>query len=194
MKMQLVQSLRCPVTREPVQLVNETQAFDGEVESGELVTQSGRRYAIADGIPAMLNSEAWRPGQAETRESFSEKWRRAPNYRENTRDHYVPWYLERYGFRTLEGLRAFLAPKRRILDAGTAHGRDVELFASNSAARVFGIDISDVIWPTHRDLRHLENVDLVQADLSRLPFPDSYFDFISCDQVIHHTPDPYKSL
>jgi SAM-dependent methyltransferase len=142
----------------------------------------------------MLAPEAWRPGQAETRESFSEKWRRAPNYREDTRDHYVPWYLERYGFRTLEGLRAFLAPKRRILDAGTAHGRDVELFASNSAARVFGIDISDVIWPTHRDLRHLENVDLVQADLGRLPFPDSYFDFISCDQVIHHTPDPYKSL
>src|SRR5262245_16983508 len=145
MKMQLVQSLRCPVTREPVQLVNETQAFDGEVESGELVTPSGRRYLISRGVPTMLAPEAWRPGQAETRESFSEKWRRAPNYRENTRDHYVPWYLERYGFRTLEGLRAFLAPKRRILDAGTGHGRDVELFATSSTARVFGVDISEGI-------------------------------------------------
>ena len=194
MKMRLVHSLRCPSTREPVELVNGAQSDDGEIESGELVTPSGRRYVITCGIPAMLIPETWRAGQPETRDSFSEKWRRAPRYRESTRSHYVPWYLERYGFHNLEGLRAFLTTKRRILDAGTAHGRDVELFATNSSARVFGIDISDGIQQAHRDLRHLQNVDFAQADLRRLPFPDSYFDFISCDQVIHHTPDVYESL
>jgi arsenite methyltransferase len=50
------------------------------------------------------------------------------------------------------------------------------------------------IHHAHRDLYRLTNVDFVQADLRRLPFPESYFDFISCDQVIHHTPDVYESL
>ena len=36
----------------------------------------------------------------------------------------------------------------------------------------------------------LGNVQLVHADVNRLPFPDEFFDFINCDQVIHHTPDP----
>jgi SAM-dependent methyltransferase len=34
----------------------------------------------------------------------------------------------------------------------------------------------------------------VQADLQRPPFPERYFDFIACDQVIHHTPDTRASL
>jgi arsenite methyltransferase len=34
----------------------------------------------------------------------------------------------------------------------------------------------------------------VQADLSKLPFPERFFDFIGCDQVIHHTPSARASL
>ena len=34
----------------------------------------------------------------------------------------------------------------------------------------------------------------MQADLTRLPFANDYFDFIGCDQVIHHTPDTRASL
>ena len=142
----------------------------------------------------MLVPETWAAGQSETRESFSEKWRRAPNYREATRTHYVQWYLERYGFGTLEGLRDFLSGKHRLLDAGTGHGRDAELFAQNSQATVFAIDISEGIYNAYRDLHRLENVHVIQADLGKLPFDDQFFDFISCDQVIHHTPDTRESF
>jgi len=34
----------------------------------------------------------------------------------------------------------------------------------------------------------------VHADINRLPFPDGFFDFVNCDQVIHHTPDPPKTF
>ena len=39
-----------------------------------------------------------------------------------------------------------------------------------------------------------QNLHLIQADLGKLPFDEQFFDFISCDQVIHHTPDTRKSL
>jgi len=194
MKPSVVEHLRCPVTGDPVFLSDGAPVSTAEIASGRLRTSVGQEYPIVEGVPVMLRLGALTAGQAETRESFSEKWRRARHYREATRAHYVQWYLDRYGFGTLDGLSGFLRSKRRILDAGTGLGRDAELFARHSRALVFGIDISDGIYDAYRDLHHLKNLHLVQADLTRLPFPPAFFDFISCDQVIHHTPDVCESL
>src|SRR4051794_35533753 len=109
MKRSLVDVLRCPASGQFLTLVDASPAAGIEVESGRLTTPSGGEYRIVDGVPIMLLPETWAVGQSETRESFSEKWRRAPNYREATRTHYVQWYLERYGFATLEGLQNFLS-------------------------------------------------------------------------------------
>jgi SAM-dependent methyltransferase len=194
MKRSLVDVLRCPATGERLRLANGAGPNATEILSGCLKSASGREYQIVDGVPVMLLPDTWSAAQSETRESFSEKWRRAPNYREATRTHYVRWYLERYGFGTAHGLRQFLAAKRRVLDAGTGHGRDAELFADSSQAAVFAVDISDGIHNAYRDLCDRENVHVVQADLRKLPFEQGFFDFISCDQVIHHTPDTSESL
>jgi SAM-dependent methyltransferase len=68
------------------------------------------------------------------------------------------------------------------------------MFATNSNANVFGIDISDGIYNAYRDLDHIANLHFIQADLTRLPFAPEFFDYISCDQVIHHTPDTHQSF
>lgn len=194
MKNNLVPFLRCPLSAEPLQLMGADTGEDGEIRSGVLRSASGHEYLVIDGVPVLVRPETFAPGQAATRASFSEKWRLAPNYREATREHYLQWYCERYGFGDLPGLRAFLSGKRRVLDAGTGHGRDAETFSRNSSAEVFAIDISDGIYNAYRDLWSLPNLHLLQADLSRLPFDAGFFDFISCDQVIHHTPDTRRSL
>jgi ubiquinone/menaquinone biosynthesis C-methylase UbiE len=109
------------------------------------------------------------------------KWKRAQNYGRSTAGHYVQWYLDRYGFDSEEGLSRFLSGKQRILDAGTAHGRDASMYVRNSRAIVFGVDISEGIRNAYRDLCDIERLHLVQADLARLPFPEGFFDFIGCD-------------
>jgi arsenite methyltransferase len=174
------------------------EAADGvgeRVLRGTLVSTTGRRYPIEDGVPNLVGAEWLVEGQPDTVDSFSYKWSRASHYREATREHYHRWYLERYGFADDAELERWLNGHARILDAGTAHGRDAETYArACPQAEVFGIDISSGVALAERDLGHLPNVGFARADIMRLPFPPRFFDFIGCDQVIHHTPDTREAL
>jgi SAM-dependent methyltransferase len=193
MKRSLVECLCDPVSGEALSLIAE-QVCGDEVLSGKLQNPSGRTYDVVDGVPMFVRADQFAEGQKETVETFSWKWDKARNYRTATLGHYRQWYLDRYGFHTEARLAEFLAGKKRILDAGTAHGRDAEMCHNNSVAQVYGVDISSGIRNAFRDLRNLERLNLVQGDLTRLPFPDGFFDFIGCDQVIHHTPNTRQSL
>jgi len=193
MKATLVQFLRDPLTSQPLTLAD--AVLDGEeIVSGKLSSASGAVYPIDGGVPAMVRPDQFAEGQKETVDSFSWKWQRATNYRSSTLGHYLQWYLDRYGFGTEAKLAEFLAGKTRILDAGTAHGRDAEMYARNSKASIFGIDISYGVRTAYKDLGATSNLNFVQADLTRLPFAEGFFDFIACDQVIHHTPNTRESL
>ena len=195
MKRELAQWLVCPVTGERLTLVVE-QEVDGEIIEGELAVAGGRRYPITGGVPRMLAAELIDGGQRETGDAFSEKWRRAKDFghEEKSRSFYVDWYLERYRFGTIDALKDFLSSKTRILDAGTGNGRDSRLYAENSNAEVFGVDLSASIESAYNHLKSVPNIHLIQADLTRLPFPRGFFDFIACDQVLHHTRDTEESF
>jgi SAM-dependent methyltransferase len=194
MKRTLIEAIRDPLSGEPLTLSDESPRGGDEIERGTLTSPSGHRYPIEGGVPTLVRSDQFSEGQKETVESFSFKWKKAQDYRKQTLGHYLQWYLDRYGFRTEAALGTFLKGKRRILDAGTAHGRDAEMYVRNSSATVYGIDISYGIRNAYRDLGAISQLHLIQADLTRLPFENGFFDFIGCDQVIHHTPDTRKSL
>jgi len=167
--------------------------------NGSLTCAEGHSYLITDGVPRFLSSNALSdaPGDAaQTRESFSAKWTRIPNFGHEaaSRQMYVNWYLERYGFGTLDNLRDFLADKKTILDAGTGLGRDAILYGENSSAQVIALDISQSIDFAYQHAGHLPNVHLVQADLTMLPCNEGSFDLLACDQVMHHTPDTKASF
>jgi SAM-dependent methyltransferase len=195
MKQQLAEWMVCPASGERVTLRVE-QELEGEITEGELVSTRGRRYPITRGVPRMLAADLLDEGQKETERAFSAKWQRATDFghEEKSRSFYVNWYLERYKFGTIEALRDFLSKKTRILDAGTGNGRDTRLYADNSKATVFGVDISVAIDSAYNNLKSYPNVHLIQADLTQLPFPEEYFDFIACDQVLHHTRNTEESF
>jgi SAM-dependent methyltransferase len=195
MKRQLADLMICPATGEKLTLQIEREV-DGEIIEGELVSESGRRYRVTRGVPRMLPVDLIDEGQKETEKAFSAKWQRATDFghEEKSRSFYVNWYLERYKFGTVESLRDFLSSKSRILDAGTGNGRDTRLYADNSDATVFGVDISLAIDSAYRHLGSYANANLIQADLTQLPFPEGFFDFIACDQVLHHTRNTEESF
>lgn len=77
---------------------------------------------------------------------------------------------------------------KMVLDAGCGMGRYAEV-ASRFGARVIGMDLSRAVESAHKNLGDRENVQIVQANLLKLPFPDQTFDFIYSIGVLHHTPN-----
>ena len=45
-----------------------------------------------------------------------------------------------------------------------------------------------------KDLKKFKNVTIFQQDITKKFKLNKKFDFISCDQVLHHTPYPGKTL
>jgi len=193
MNTSVLEHIRCPRTLRPLDLAI-TQADGQDVLEGRLTARPNGdghdprpSYPIRNGIPGFAGEEVL---ATQTVRSFAQKWGKHGYYRGHTGTFYTQWYLDRYGFQSLEGLEAFLQPCRFILDAGTGMGRDAAVFAERSSATVFAVDTSrEALEAARQDVNH-PRVVFLQADINRLPVPDEFFDFISCDQVIHHTRDP----
>jgi SAM-dependent methyltransferase len=134
-----------------------------------------------------------------TAKSFADKWQNNPlcafdaTLREGSQ--IQGWILNRNGFATTRELAQFLAGKKRILDAGCGNGRVTALlskYAPNDA-EIVGVDISS-INVARRNLEGASGVAFYEKnildDLSSLGF----FDFIYCQEVLHHTSDPEKAF
>ena len=190
MKESALQHLVCPETLRPLRL-DIVEASGDDIIEGKLAGLDDAEYPIHGGIPSFVSEDTL---QTQTVRSFAQKWAKHGYYRTHTNKFYTDWYLQRYGFYEMSGLGRFLDGMEFILDAGTGTGRDAANFAEHSAATVFGVDTArEALEAALRDVCHAR-VAVVHADINRLPFPDAFFDFISCDQVIHHAPDPREAF
>ena len=126
---------------------------------------------------------------------FNSKWFRVPDWAEATEKIYREWYLKRYGYLTEENFKKFLKDKRKILDAGCGLGRDSKFFLElNKKAQIKAVDQSPyAVEIVKKAMIENLNCEVIQGDITELDLREK-FDFISCDQVIHHTPDPNRTL
>jgi SAM-dependent methyltransferase len=163
-------------------------SFSGD---DELTCADGHRFPIREEVPRLVPAESGPLGdQTGTFDSFSAKWSRVDGEEVRQRvDAQYAWYVERFGFGDEDGLARFLAGKRTVLEAGTGLGGDAARFARLSDATVIGLDLSESIVTAQREFGAAENLHYIQADLLRPPLPAGRFDFVSADQVVHHTPD-----
>lgn len=193
MREKALELLAAPETMEPLALSAARREGDDILE-GELSAPSGARFPIRGGVPRFAATESLPDDQRATVEAFTYKWGKIPQYsfEEATRKNRERWYFERFGFsRGDADLRAWLGDARTVLEAGTGTGVDSDLLARNFDGTFVGIDISSTaIEEAFRRFRGRERMHVLQADIGRLPFKPGTFDVISCDQVLHHTPDP----
>jgi SAM-dependent methyltransferase/uncharacterized protein YbaR (Trm112 family) len=163
-------------------------------EAGGLACERGHSFAIRAEVPRLLAAGNGAEN-AGTFESFSAKWSAVSDEELRQRfDQQYAWYGERYGFGDDEGLARFLAGRQAVLDAGTGLGGDAARFARLSSAEVVGLDLSDGVEVAQRYFGGAPRLHYVQGDILRPPFRPGSFDFVSSDQVIHHTPDAPRAF
>jgi len=128
--------------------------------------------------------------QAQTAESFGFKWKKFPVIDKKWREQAKKWFLDMYNF-TLEGFKEFIDGKK-VLDAGCGMAWRTDWFKElNQSGIVVGIDIAREAVKTGK--RYVD-ADIILGDLGGPPFPSNFFDYIACEGVIHHTPDPQRYL
>jgi ubiquinone/menaquinone biosynthesis C-methylase UbiE len=137
--------------------------------------------------------------QLQTREAFSKKWSMSEYDSEEFKkslEFQKRWYLSLYGFESEEGLARYLRYHKRILDAGAGKAGKASWFAQLSPSTlIVAADISDSIVAASEYYKNYDNMVFIQCDIANMPFfPDNHFDYISCDQVIHHTKEPPKTF
>jgi SAM-dependent methyltransferase len=105
------------------------------------------------------------------------------------------WILTRNGWNTLNGLKAFLADKKNILDAGCGNGRVTALLAmnANTDSKITGIDLT-AAEIAKENLQEIKNTSFYAKDLMEDNSDIGKFDFIYCQEVLHHTNDPFNSF
>ena len=135
-----------------------------------------------------------------TPSSFRDKWERNETlaFDETLREgsEINRWILSRNGFASSADLRRHLEGIKRILDAGCGNGRVTALLREYSQpghTQVVGIDLV-AAEVAKRNLARYDNVDVRQADLLGDLSGLGRFDFIYCQEVLHHTADPERAF
>jgi SAM-dependent methyltransferase len=169
---ELIEILRCP-------------ACGGELSDAtdELRCAEGHRYAVVRGIPRLFEVGAISGEQQRTADAFGYSWTHYPKENPYTEEQWRDW-IEPLGRDDFAG--------KRVLDAGCGLAGFAEYARDWGAARVVGADLSEAIDAAHERLG--DSVDLVQADLFKLPFADRSFDVVYSIGVLHHTPDPERAF
>ena len=128
---------------------------------------------------------------------FSKKWDSVDKFEqmEKIEEWQFQWYLTLYGFESEEIFKEFLHDKDVILDAGCGLGYKAAWFAKlNPHATVIGMDISDSVFIAAENYKDISNLIFIQGDLAKTDLEDNSIDFLSCDQVLHHTENPNNTL
>ena len=136
---------------------------------------------------------------SQTRKTFADKWNNnqemafTETLREGSDIH--NWILTRNGFADPAALEDYLRSRVRILDAGCGNGRVTSLLRRHAAeaAEVMGIDlVASAI--AAQNLAGVPGVSFAPADLLEDLSRFGTFDFIYCQEVLHHTADPVQGF
>ena len=196
MKRALVEKLADPLTMIPLS-VEAADVSGQDVISGKLRSSEGGEYPVIRGIPRFVMTKD--DGQTQTGEAFGFKWKKRDTYDSPaSKRNAAEWYIDKYGFASLDEWARYFNSRRAIADIGCGSGFSSSLWLESpewtGRAMWVGADISEAIDVAQERLSSIPNTHFVQADALQLPFPDGSFDTLFSEGVLHHTPSTRSAL
>lgn len=179
----LLDMLACPACGGDL-LLDVRVEGDGEIEEGTLrCVACAIDYPIVRGVPRFVPADNYSS-------SFGFQWNR---FRHTQLDSTTGQPISASRFFAQSGWRAEELAGRWTLDLGCGAGRFAEV-ALATGARLVAVDYSSAVDACRANLGANARLDVVQADVYRLPFKGRRFDFVYCFGVLQHTPDVRGSV
>ncbi len=137
--------------------------------------------------------------QTQTNSAFSDKWETYSKDEIQSQEKFFEfqkeWYLSLYNFENELSLKNYLKTKKIVLDAGCGLGYKAKWFADLSPdTLVIGMDYSDSVFIAKETYKSVENLEFIKGDIANTNIKDKKLDYVSCDQVIHHTENPQLTM
>jgi len=152
-------------------------------DASSMNSECGHRYPIIRGIPRFVGAENYS-------EDFGAQWNLFPR---TQLDSFTG--LDNSETRLARCLRGNLASlkNQKVLEAGSGAGRFTEVLLEYGAV-VHSFDYSNAVEANAKNNGHHERLVLVQADIRKMPFPKTDYDYVICLGVLQHTPNPEESI
>jgi SAM-dependent methyltransferase len=187
MRLEHLSMLRCPASGSPLECFVERME-ENHVIAGTLVSVSGSKYPILNGVPDFRPQELSRR-QRDSEMSFGKEWKIFS--REGWDSRAGSERLHFFNYTRL--IPSFLYGKT-VFDAGCGNGRYIAVAALSNPEVVVGMDISEASYVAFENTKNIQNVLVIRGDLFAPPFAANSFDVVYSIGVLHHTPSARKAF
>lgn len=185
MKNDLLKILCCPETKSELELKIISEE-NGEIKEGILTNQFGKTYSIKNFVPRFVESDSYV-------DNFSLEWLRHKTTQYDTNPQNENRNYTEIDFQNMTGLSEEKVKGKLMLDVGVGTGR-FSAVASGWGGEMIGIDLSYAVESAVDNIGKRKNVNIIQADIFKLPFKENVFDIIFSIGVLHHTPDTQSAF
>jgi len=144
---------------------------------------AGKRYPVVDGIPRFVEAQSYA-------DDFGDQWNKFPK---TQLDSFSGIDLSESRLdRCFRGHLSQVKGKL-VLEAGSGAGRFTEVLLKRGAI-LHSFDLSRAVDANSANNSASDNLTLVQASITEIPFEPETYDYVMCLGVLQHTPSPEESI
>jgi ubiquinone/menaquinone biosynthesis C-methylase UbiE len=182
------------IDRKLLGMLKSPKSGSGLAEEGEyLISNSGERYHVFEGVPILLTDFRQRDFE-KTKKSFSQEWKMF-----RSGDQTWTWDLKEREKLFTEEMNIISMGElngKVILDAGCGNGQLTSLISNYT--KVIGMDLSQSVFSAEKRKNKITkkpgNLLFIEGNIMNPPLKEDSFDIIYSSGVLHHTPNTFESF
>lgn len=140
------------------------------------------KFEIINSIPRFI--ENLDEVRKDTSKNFGFKWDKF----QKINQYYIKNFLDE-----IRDLPKDFFKGKRILDVGCGIGIPSYCMSKKGGKEIYAFDISNSVEQAYENTKRL-GVNIMQADIYKLPFKKEFFDTVVCVAVLHHLPKQKKAF